>query len=261
MPQIAPIKWTTQQLAEDVAAAIHIFRYERLDEPKGAYDQFYATFEKLFEELIDQMPNIFHDPVDADLLSKLVKGRDRKKAFRYITAPPISEDDLKTLANTQYGPLVLKRDPAAAARVRDTIRAVLDEHRFPWIASGRDPTDEEKGKAIAASAALAATRDVETSRRNYSKQVQEKAVKDLLKALGMKEVPRREIPSLSSAAAPAPGEYCGESLVAGTRADVVARLKNGDIMLIECKVSNSSVNSYKRVVHDTGGKASTWYSS
>lgn len=30
-------------------------------------------------------------------------------------------------------------------------------------------------------------------------------------------------------------------------------------MLIECKVSNSSVNSYKRVVHDTGGKASTLY--
>jgi len=30
-------------------------------------------------------------------------------------------------------------------------------------------------------------------------------------------------------------------------------------MLIECKVSNSSVNSYKRIVHDTGGKASTWY--
>jgi hypothetical protein len=40
---------------------------------------------------------------------------------------------------------------------------------------------------------------------------------------------------------------------------VVARLKNGDLLLIECKVSNSAVNSYKRVVHDTGGKASTWY--
>jgi hypothetical protein len=30
-------------------------------------------------------------------------------------------------------------------------------------------------------------------------------------------------------------------------------------MLIECKVSNSAVNSYKRVVHDTGGKAAHWY--
>jgi len=31
-------------------------------------------------------------------------------------------------------------------------------------------------------------------------------------------------------------------------------------MAIECKVSNSTVNSYKRLVHDTGGKASHWYS-
>jgi hypothetical protein len=30
-------------------------------------------------------------------------------------------------------------------------------------------------------------------------------------------------------------------------------------MAIECKVSNSTVNSYKRLVHDTGGKAAHWY--
>jgi hypothetical protein len=243
-----------------VAAAIEIFRHERLDEPKEAYDQFYAKFEKLFEELVNELPNVFKDPLDTKVISKLVKGRDRKKAFRYITAPPISEDDLKTLADTSYGPIVFMRNPHAAERVRDTIRAVLDQHRFPWISEGREPTEEERVRSISTSAALAATRDVETSRRNNSKQVQEKAVMDLLKSLAMKEVSRREIPSLSSAAAPAPGEYCGESIVAGTRADVVARLKNGDIMLIECKVSNSAVNSYKRVVHDTGGKASTWYS-
>src|SRR5262249_7129709 len=155
----------------------------------------------------DKMPNVFSDPVDPELLSKLVKGRDRKKTFRYITKPPISEDDLKTLADTKYGPLVLKRDAAAAARIRDTIRTVLDDHRFPWILSGRKPTNAEKPSAIAVSAALAATREVEPSRRNNSKQIQEQAVKNVLRLLGMTEVPRREIPSLSSFAAPAPGEY------------------------------------------------------
>jgi len=30
-------------------------------------------------------------------------------------------------------------------------------------------------------------------------------------------------------------------------------------MAIECKVSNSGVNSYKRLVHDTGGNAAHWY--
>ena len=244
-----------------MARATSIFRTERIGEPKQKYDAFFDKFEVIFAELINELPNVFADPIDIKLLSRLVKGRDRKKAFRYLSAPPISEDDLKTLAEAGYGPLVFKKDPGAATRVRDLVRTVLDTHRFPWIDARRDPTDEERAGAIAASAAMAATRDVETSRRNNSKQVQEQAVKDLLKSLGMKEVPAREIPSLSSGTAPVPGEYCGESRVAGTRADVVARLKNGDILLIECKVSNSAVNSYKRIVHDTGGKAAHWYSA
>ncbi len=239
--------------------ATSIFRTERIGEPKQKYDAFFDKFETIFGELIDDLPKVFADPIDVKLLSRLVKGKDRKKAFRYLGAPPISEDDLKTLAEASYGPLVFRRDPAAATRVRDLIRTVLDVHRFPWIGAGRGPTAEERAGAVAASTAMAATRDVETSRRNNSKQIQEQAVKDLLKSLGMREVPAREIGSLSSGAAPAPGEYCGESRVAGTRADVVVRLKNGDIMLLECKVSNSAVNSYKRVVHDTGGKAAHWY--
>jgi hypothetical protein len=75
----------------------------------------------------------------------------------------------------------------------------------------------------------------------------------------MKQVAPRDIPTLTATTVPSPGEFCGESRVAGTRADVIARLKNATLMLIECKVSNSSVNSYKRIVHDTGGKASHWY--
>lgn len=261
MPQLTPTIWTTQQLTSDIAAAISIFRTERIGEPKQKYDDYYTKFELIFNELIDELPKVFADPPDVKLLSRLVKGKDRKKAFRYLAAPPISEDDLKTLADAGYGPLVFKRDPAAVKRVRDLVKTVLDGHRFPWIDAVRSPTDEERAKAVAASAAMAATRDVEMSRRTNSKQMQEQAVKDVLESLGMKEVPPREIISLSSGAAPAPGEYCGESRVAGTRADVIARLRNGDIMLIECKVSNSAVNSYKRVVHDTGGKAAHWYNA
>lgn len=134
---------------------------------------------------------------------------------------------------------------------------ILDPHRFPWIAEGRSATSEELERAIIASAALAAATDVTTIRRGLAKNTQEQAVKDLLKSVGMVEVPRRAIPMLS--AAPKPGEFCGETTLAGTRADVVATLRDNRILAIECKVSNSAVNSYKRLVHDTGGKASTWY--
>lgn len=244
-----------------MATAIGIFRAERIDEPRERYGNYFAKFSGLAGELIDRLPALLADPVDPALIANLVRGRDRSKTFRYLTAPPISHDDLQTLADTTIGPVVLGRDPQAARRVRDVVRAAIDLHRFPWIAAGREPTAQERSQAIVATAALAATREVETDRRSVSKDEQERAVKNLLGSLGMSEVRAREIPSLSSASAPAPGEYCGESRVAGTRADVVARLKNGDIMLIECKVSNSAVNSYKRVVHDTGGKSAHWYNA
>src|SRR5205085_9341144 len=137
-----------QQLAGDVAMATSIFRTERIGEPKQKYDAFFDKFETIFGELIDGLPKVFADPIDVKLLSRLVKGKDRKKAFRYLGAPPISEDDLKTLAEAGYGPLVFKRDPAAATRVRDLIRTVLDAHRFPWIDAGRDPTAEERAGAV-----------------------------------------------------------------------------------------------------------------
>jgi hypothetical protein len=192
-------------------------------------------------------------------MSEMVRGDDRKRAFRYLTAPPISEDDLKTLANASFGPNVFKNDPEAARRVREVIKAAFDHNRFPWIASGSAPTDEELKFAIGISAALAAGRETEMGRRTTSKEAQEAAVRGLLASLEMTEVKPRDIPTLTAPSMLAPGEFCGESPVAGTRADVVARLKNADLMLIECKVSNSAVNSYKRLVHDTGGKAAHWY--
>lgn len=187
-----------------------------------------------------------------------MSGKHQSKSFRYLTAPPISHDDLETVADATLTPSRLQVDAAMAARVRDTVLSIIDPHRFPWVVAKRKPTAQERESAVIASAALAAAREVETVRRNTSKDAQEKAVKDLLTAAGMKEIPRKPIPILT--AAPAPGKFCGETTLAGTRADVVARLKDGRVLAIECKVSNSSVNSYKRVVHDTGGKATTWYS-
>lgn len=226
------------------------------------YEDFFATFVKLFRPTIEQLPAIAADPVDPALIAQMVLGRDQQKVFRYLTAPPISEDDLKALADSTLAPKVLAADPDLAKRVRDMVLTILDPHRFPWMVGERrkkdpSPKAEEMETAVIASAVMAAAREVETHRRTTSKEGQEQAVKDVLKGIGFNEVAVREIPMLT--AAPNPGEFCGETRLAGTRADVVARLHDGRVMAIECKVSNSSVNSYKRLVHDTGGKAATWY--
>lgn len=253
-----PIRWTAQQLVDDAVTARNLFREERVGEPLDLYNQFFQTFAGLFRDTIARLPDLAQDPVDAALIADLVRGRNQQKAFRYLAAPPISEDDLKAVADTSIAPTTMATDPDKARRVRDTILSILDPHRFPWaMAPTREPTEEETERAVIASAALAAAREVETHRRNTSKSAQEGAVKDILRGIGMVEVPPRDIPILT--AAPDPGHFCGESRLAGTRADIVARLQDGRVLAIECKVSNSSVNSYKRVVHDTGGKAAHWY--
>ena len=245
-----PIRWTSGQLKADAITARDIFREERVGEPLDLYNEFYHNFAGLFRETIALLPELASNPVDSELVANMVRGRDQQKTFRYLAAPPISEDDLKAVADTTLAPNVLSTDSDKAQRVRDTILSILDPFRFPWMAApARKPTKEEVERAVIASAALAAAREVETHRRNTSKSAQEGAVKELLRNMGLTEVVARDIPILT--AAPEPDHFCGESRLAGTRADVVARLSDGRVLAIECKVSNSSVNSYKRLVHDT----------
>ena len=196
------------------------------------------------------------EPLDTDGLVDLIGDDNRRTAFRYLAAPPISEDDLKTLAETSLSSSALAGDAAQARRVRDTVLHVLDPHRFPWIGAGRAALDDEHDRAVVASAALVAARKVETWRRSTAKGTQESAVKDRLQEIGLREVSPRDIFMLD--AAPDVREFCGESKLGGTRADLVVRLYDGRAMPIEGKVSNSAANSYKRVNREAVGKAGAW---
>ena len=201
-------------MESDAAVAKSTFRNERLLEPLDLYNKFFTTFAEIFRELINKLPDVTAEPVDAELIADLIDGRDAQKAFRYLTAPPISEDDLETVADATLTPSRLRTDAGSAKRIRDTVLTIIDPHRFPWVAQARQPSNDERERAVIASAALAASSDVGTTRRSTSKEAQEQAVKDLLASLGMKEVKATEIPILT--AAPAPGHFCGETRLAGT---------------------------------------------
>lgn len=254
---ILPPKWTAEQLTADATTARENFRHERLDEPLELYSQHFTAFSALFADLVDRIPELQSPQLNAEVIADLMGDNDRRRAFCYLTAPPISEDDLKTLAEVSLAAATLRRNPEQATRLRDIVFRILDPHRFPWVIEGRDPLPEERAAAIVASAALVAARKVETFRRNDAKDRQENKVKELLRGLGFEEIHKRAIPN--AATAPARGQFMGETPLAGAKADVVATLHDGRIMAIECKVSNSAVNSYKRIVHDTGGKATIWY--
>jgi hypothetical protein len=250
---LSPPRWSIDQLEAARLKAIELFREQRMAEPLEDYLKHFhearSTVENLLEETVglsrlqERAVHILSDPY-------------RQEAVRYLAGPPISADDLRVVADAKLSPAALSADDQMARRVIETILLGLDQQRFPWVTEGREPTETEKAVAIMSTAALVSTRRVMTARANDAKGEQEQKVKDALQAAGFTEVAAREIPTLHSA--PAAGEFCGESLFGTRKADIVIRLWDHRVMALECKVSNSSTNSVKRLNNDAAVKAQVW---
>ena len=133
---------------------------------------------------------------------------------------------------------------------------LLDRDCFPWIEEDRRPTAVERAAAVSVTSTLLAASRRQTMRRNESRIQQENAVKEKLRASDLEEVAPRTIKSIRDA--PGAGQFCGESLFGTRKADIVIGLFDGRVMPVECKVSNSSTNSIKRLNNDAQVKAVNW---
>ncbi|HEY3115800.1 MAG TPA: XamI family restriction endonuclease [Chloroflexota bacterium] len=252
MPQAGPI-WTADQLEADRLASLELFRRQRMKEPLEAYLQAFDKYRCAVERLLQMTDDLTAiSNVAAEVLSEPVL----LDAARYLASPPISMDDLRVLSEASLAPARIRADNALAHKIMDTVLLGLDGNRFPWVLQRRDPTDAERSAAVLASAALIASNRVVAERRAESNVTQETAVADALRGAGLREMPRRTIANLDDA--PARGEFCGESVFAGRKADLVIRLWDGRAMPMECKVSNSYVNSVKRLNNDAAVKAGQW---
>jgi hypothetical protein len=252
---IEPPRWPTEKLEEDRARAIAIFRRERLEEPVGKYASALEEHRRIVDDLLRSTGEL--RSLDTEALLRILGDRRLLLAFRYLSGPPISEDDLKTLAEAaSLAPSRLKDEPQTVARLAQVVLGCIDRRRFPWLSDGRQPTDPERDAALLASACLMAHQRIQAERRRSGKDRLEGAVKECLIDAGFVEVPRREVKLLSDA--PGPGEFCAETSCAGRRADFVVGLWDGRHMLVECKDSNSLVNSIKRLNNDTAAKAVFW---
>jgi hypothetical protein len=180
---------------------------------------------------------------------------------RFTTMPFISDANLK----------VLKSGREAA----EVIVEFLDHDRFPWMANGAAaPTQAQLDAAVAATAELMAMQKSSTAKRMSGSKSQEEIAGDALKAAGLTHVPVSDVLKRAEKITsfdPAlgiethnlrdllnPGEYSGELLVAGHRADLPVLLPSGILLPLECKVSNSPANSFKRLIRETEGKRRAW---
>jgi hypothetical protein len=249
-----PPRWSDGQLTEGLNRAKARFRKERLEEPIEAYAEAFKKYQASMERLLESSADLAQ--LEENSLSML-SDPITLQAFRYLAGPPISTDDLKTLADDAFlSRAKLKKDPAMVSRVLEIVRIGLDKGRFPWISRGRKATRTERKAAVIASAALLASSKVGTDRRSEGKNLQELQVERALLAIDFENVPTRKVSTLNLA--PRAGQFCRESTLGNRKADFIIGLYDQRIMAIECKVSNSSTNSVKRLNNDAAAKAQAW---
>ena len=250
----SPPVWSDEELEEARQEAIQIFRRERLEEPLEDYLKLFDRYRRATARLMDETANLLSLASDA---AAVLQDEDLRFVARYLAGPPLSEDDLKALADvTSLSASQMRKNPDARVRIISTILTGLDPRRFPWVKHEKAPTPDERESAATATAALIAAQRVATKRRNEGKQIQEEKVRKALEAIGFVEVPRRSVTIMVDA--PEPGQFCGESLLGTRKADFIVGLHDRRVMPIECKVSNSFTNSIKRLNNDAAAKAEAW---
>ncbi len=252
--KLPPPRWDKDDLDTDRLASIEAFRDERMKEPLEKYLEEFESTRDTFEELLETTVDLTQI---RDHAISILSDERLSEALRYLPGPPISLDDLKTVSEApSVAARTIKADPELAARLVDTVMMGLDRRRFSWVSEDREATEKERDSAVLASAAMLASKKVETTRRHEGKNAQEQKVRAALLSIGFSEVATRNVSTLSGA--PGPGEFCMESQFGSRKADLLVGLWDERILPIECKVSNSSTNSVKRLNNDAAVKAKTW---
>lgn len=178
--------------------------------------------------------------------------------LRAMDRPTVSEDDFKSLSDAGTTSRTRFKDGALAGSALEYLSRNLNMDVLPWIEDGRSPRGDERKAACIAVAALIADQRTKTALRGNSSHSQEEDVRRaLVERCGMESIANHDFDIAKDG--PLPGQvFAGETRVAGSKADVVLGLYDGRLMCLECKVSNSEVNSYKRLNHETLDKVTKW---
>jgi len=243
---VHPPIWKPDQLDKDRTKAIQIFVDRRLKEGDPDYLRHFRESESMVEEFLTATgdlrlpkPDFFLDRVD--LLEDIA---------RFVAGPPVSADDFRTLLGFKKIHVGNAKEVAEALTL---IAGLTDPSRFPWFAAGRRPTDTERRSAVVATASLRSVERARTERRSSEQERQEGFVADVFRGMKLAEVtrvahPERDLPV---------GSFKRSVKFEGKQCDVLVRLFDERFLAIECKSSNSAVNSIKRL-NDVSDKAQVW---
>lgn len=248
----SPPVWTDDELEARRREAIADFIEARNAEGSARYRAAFTIALDLATRLFTSTNDLTDFPSGA----ALADDPELVRVARYLGAPPISGDDLNTLAGANIAAR-RRLDVDLASKAAAVIATAIDPERFPWVLTDtvREPSAAERDLALRWTAGLMAASEAQMSRRQAASGRQEAAVRSFLVKHGFTEVPSRAIQLTEGIQ---PGTFSREASVMGINCDVPVGLWDGRFLLIECKSSNSAVNSVKRLNRETGGKAQEW---
>lgn len=271
-----PTIWTDAQLAEQAQIALEEFVERRLDEPGGRYLAHVvarrAAMIRLFKALAGTDP-LAPDPT---IVRTVLLDNELFDALRYVTGPPVSEDDLGVLVTRKIEGISrtdIKVSENLPGAVLKLICRLADPFRFPWVAAGRSPSKRELRAAIQTTMTMHAAQALQTERRGYGRIVEQRLETRLvelgfIKVSGQPKQQKKSLkPALATPAYPPRGRitqpthhpnfphFYGECTVYGRKVDMFIALATGRMIALEAKDSSSSLNSTKRLLNDTAAKA------
>jgi hypothetical protein len=258
---LTPPVWDETQLASHAQRALHEFVDRRLKEPKGRYITHLNARHDALVRLFKILAHIDPANPDPEVVRQILLDADLFSALRYVTGPPVSEDDLGVLVLRKAERLTkkaIRADEAIPIHVLALICQMADPSRFPWVGTGREPLMHELKIAIRATTALHASQTLQTERRGYGKKLEQQLEEHLI-SLSFEKV---QSPPKGRVNAPRhypqAKKFYGECTVYGRKTDLLIGLEDGRIVAVEAKDSSSVVNSVKRVLNDTAAKARHW---
>ena len=238
--------WPSRQLERDRTRAIQIFVNRRLQDGDPDFMRYFEESEAMIEAFLERTTDLTQ-PAAQTFLGRIDLLED---IARFVAGPPISADDFRTLLGFKRFHVDQTREVAKGLSL---ILKLIDPARFPWVASRRAPTAIERRSAVVATASLRAVERARTGRRSFEQSRQETFVAEVLRSMGLTEVttvrsPEKDLPE---------GSFKSGVKFEGKQCDILVRLFDERFLAIECKSSNSAVNSIKRL-NDVSDKAQVW---
>jgi hypothetical protein len=181
--------------------------------------------------------------------------------LRQMLAPPLSQDQFAIVCPSYSKALENKDRPvpgAKAALVAEAFLAMRDTRLLPWLSESRGPSADEILRVVTAVTPLLASQIYLTAKRTASSVDQEEAVVKLLNAKDWERLPSRLVDRGAILSA---RQFMKKTKFATTtrpqEVDIACGLGATMVLAMECKVSNDTTNSVKRI-NDVLKKATAW---